>query len=791
MPRDISTRPRQAHSNTGSTNGRDDVQISPTGDMDTLSTQAVELYDDMDVAPELDDSLLKVAMSIYDLSTCLDEKNPDREKLDTLTGIVLQSIDQQREREFKYRCQAGAWSAGGRLSVEYVGNVGNETWKRFHLVCSLILPAKAKQWERSVYHDAAYDSTLNVFRCHFCNDEFKRRRELEYHYLGHRRPAAPYLCLICGKCSPDRKTNDSHLYRHVMKDVTCQLCGNAIKSITSYLQHWIDDHFFGTPLVALPIPTPDDSELTITPCKSSDMLPQSLPAGRDRDAVSRPQNWDEKVSCYKQLAAKISPESAGYWQTRVGKDPSVHQATGDYWCGQCEIMFQWRRDLEFHFLTHIEPTRPSVCHICGRVFSKQDHTNRHAHVHNLGDLICQLCGDTFTRNSHLERHWNNVHFPNVSSPQASALNESTSPVDSSHALGDLSDAEPEESFNASPLPGGYLHELLTREQTRHVDTSSRFSHISGSPKHDPKPITRMDRRRSLLSTTTPTSTGEKERTPRRTAAAVAAVAAAAAEEDSPPEFNPERPYKCRICHRAFKRSAHLVRHEHDLHQVQHDRSAPRSSSKSTAPHQQQQQQPVLVHCQIAKCNAKFLRRELLCSHMQTAHGKSAIVCKHCDRVFTTNGALTNHAKTHERAAREKLQKKAKKKMKKKGKRPATGAAAAAAAASAARKAAAQTHSRITTAAPPEQWDDGEDVGDAAGHSGNASDNAQVGDEYGSEEVSPSDEQYDEEQYEHEEHGEHEDPDEHDGEEEHAFVKKEQEEEETNESGLSDKEVAIE
>ena len=100
-------------------------------------------------------------------------------------------------------------------------------------------------------------------------------------------------------------------------------------------------------------------------------------------------------------------------QNKVCDDPAVRiMPSGEqvFGCRRCQKTFVWRRHLEQHYFSHKTEDKASLCHVCGKNFTRADHLNRHAaSAHSQSKFVCQICGDSFLRASHLDRHWRVVH----------------------------------------------------------------------------------------------------------------------------------------------------------------------------------------------------------------------------------------------------------------------------------------------------------------------------------------------------------------------------------------------
>ena len=84
-------------------------------------------------------------------------------------------------------------------------------------------------------------------------------------------------------------------------------------------------------------------------------------------------------------------------------------------CGHCKATFDRAFNLKRHVRTqHKKGDWDSVCDICGKTFSREDHMKAHRRSHFGGDgnivniqpqvLNCDKCHKTFKRNDNLRRH---------------------------------------------------------------------------------------------------------------------------------------------------------------------------------------------------------------------------------------------------------------------------------------------------------------------------------------------------------------------------------------------------
>ena len=89
-------------------------------------------------------------------------------------------------------------------------------------------------------------------------------------------------------------------------------------------------------------------------------------------------------------------------------------------CGHCEATFDRAFNLKRHVRTqHKKGDQDSVCDICGKSFSREDHMKTHRKSHFGGDgnilntqpvsLKCDKCHKTFKRSDNLRRHQREQH----------------------------------------------------------------------------------------------------------------------------------------------------------------------------------------------------------------------------------------------------------------------------------------------------------------------------------------------------------------------------------------------
>ena len=317
----------------------------------------------------------------------------------------------------------------------------------------------------------------------------------------------------------------------------------------------------------------------------------------------------------------IPDAQAAAYQSLIPEDPVLRPLPGSesecsppklvYWCRSCRVTFKWRRHLEHHFLSHRTAERPSVCHICGKCFTRGDHLNRHASMHNLMEYACQLCGQRFVRASHLELHWASDHSryihqtPSVGRQHEAmfmqtsheyALHPSYHPYTNSHYRhdSDLSD-------NGSSSPE---HDHYTRTPLLETPPSSSNESLHTHP--------------TFLDRPTGSPTHSDEGCPEEMIDNIDVVTKISTVKIG----SGPRPYRCQVCARAFNRLAHLQRH-HRVHLGEKP-----------------------LRCSL--CGRSYSTADQLKTHVIMQHDSNVINCKTCGKEFSTMGALTNHQKVHQR-----------------------------------------------------------------------------------------------------------------------------------------------
>ncbi len=98
-----------------------------------------------------------------------------------------------------------------------------------------------------------------------------------------------------------------------------------------------------------------------------------------------------------------------------------------YHCQHCDSTFDRAFNLKRHIRTQHKQDHRSVCDICGKNFSRDDHMKSHRKLHFGGDgnitnvrpivLNCNKCHKTFKRSDNLKRHQREQHGDGVESYQ--------------------------------------------------------------------------------------------------------------------------------------------------------------------------------------------------------------------------------------------------------------------------------------------------------------------------------------------------------------------------------------
>ena len=542
------------------------------------------------------------------LSTVLTQRCPNADKLYTLTAILLQAMDNGLTCARAPSPQATTDTAvvkTAKTQHEEDALEGNELQSslesKFSAISASISAENARLWQSQVTNDPMINSGNGQFWCSLCRQHFVWRRDLEFHYLSHRSSHKPSVCHICGKCFTRGEHTNRHAYMHNMKDYVCQLCGSVFPRVSHLEDHWRTAHFNMGDNVEDSNQEPEWSENVDQAFEPKSPESNSPPS----DLLSR----------YMDLISGLNPSKVGKWQSRIRKDPATHAATGDYWCSLCQKTFTWRHQLEFHFLSHRTTERSSVCHVCGKCFTRGDHTNRHAYMHSMKDFVCQLCGEVFCRVSYLADHWMKEHFAGVED-QGVALDGSDQMsddnLDEAHNKPEAMDVDSNNGrTNGMPESLSALSDVSPDSFLGRLLDSTQAPEPPGMD-YAPSPVMRSrrrrDRRLSLLSNNSPPPGRDTS--------------------DDDPLFEPastssgnsRRPYRCDVCARAFSRLAHLQRHAR-VH-------------TGTKP----------FKCSL--CGRSFTRADYLRAHVLLQHDRNVILCKTCGREFSTMGALTNHQKTH-------------------------------------------------------------------------------------------------------------------------------------------------
>lgn len=254
--------------------------------------------------------------------------------------------------------------------------------------------------------------------------------------------------------------------------------------------------------------------------------------------------------------------------------------------------FKYRRHLEQHFLLHRSKNQKSLCHLCGKCFTRADHLNRHAETHKDKTLVCQLCGETnFPRPSHLSRHWQKIH-PHLDAPQEKQLSsEGSSSTAGSILAGSSSSrvATGNETWTCKPIG-------KRRRMNSEDDSVDSIRKLPG----DPDSLARYHANgliAQLASTTTATIPGKADGNGKK--------------------------FVCTICREGFGREAHLKRHAR-----MHTGLRP-------------------YNCFV--CHETFARGDYLQQHLVHLHNERPIRCEKCGQHFTCIRDLFAHNKAEHRS----------------------------------------------------------------------------------------------------------------------------------------------
>ncbi|XP_034363477.1 zinc finger protein 473 isoform X2 [Arvicanthis niloticus] len=323
----------------------------------------------------------------------------------------------------------------------------------------------------------------------------------------------------------------------------------------------------------------------------------------------------------------------------------THSGEKPHRCSECRRTFIRRADLTEHQRVH-SGFRPHQCPLCARSFSRPSHLSRHLLSHAAERLFgCAKCKETFGHKEQLERHYKihtiecsyeckqcGEHFicrSTLNCHLSIHIRENTS----KKVLGQNSQ-HTEKCFKNTKCGKAFNH---SKYLGQHEKTHTQVTSCEHSPCAETcDQSTRLICHPSICAAIKPNDCTEPERCVHDTSVS----------EHQPSQR--EWPFKCDICNRTFKQSAHLSKH-----QLIHTREKPfkcsecdRAFKQSNYLIQHQKIHTVEKHFECSECGKTFHQKSCLSKHQKIHSGEKPFKCGDCEKAFISGAHLIRHQRIH-------------------------------------------------------------------------------------------------------------------------------------------------
>ncbi|XP_055066000.2 zinc finger protein 574 [Misgurnus anguillicaudatus] len=283
-------------------------------------------------------------------------------------------------------------------------------------------PASFKSESQLLSHRLLH--TSHPFPCKACGEAFKRRKELDLHYLIHE-DKEPKTCPNCSAQFLNQTVLETHLQRctgeavvrrrykgqgrgKVGGQLECDMCGHRCVTQDGLDLHRLS-HTGQTPL-----------RCPLTPCRrrfaSSSALGEHLVA-HCRGALG-------KKSVPRRFTCEFCGKEFAYAST-FSVHLRTHTNERPFECTHCGKRFRQLPHLQDHERIH-SGERPFSCWVCGKSFSVAARLTEHARVHS-GErpYVCPRCPTAFRSRPNLDKHMR-LHANDPVDPNApNALDDDT------------------------------------------------------------------------------------------------------------------------------------------------------------------------------------------------------------------------------------------------------------------------------------------------------------------------------------------------------------------------------
>ncbi|ODM97079.1 putative zinc finger protein [Orchesella cincta] len=217
--------------------------------------------------------------------------------------------------------------------------------------------------------------------CSVCQEEFSDLYWHKVHLRTEHKSKDIYICCYCGKhyCYLASLVNHINTHDRLQKtDFQCPDCEDYFRNENKLAQHRVTVH--GAPKVSCEV------------CGSQYMTPYAL-------STHMKEHNKEGYHC--EFCDK-------YYGTKARYDDHMrtHAEERKFACELCVFTCKTAGVLSRHRLTH---TKPFVCKVCDRSFSRKFTLNAHMNMHTGASFVCHICGYEFSNRKSCNTHIKKYH----------------------------------------------------------------------------------------------------------------------------------------------------------------------------------------------------------------------------------------------------------------------------------------------------------------------------------------------------------------------------------------------